>query len=246
MRAARWCGQVIMQNFMYTDIEIEDLGVKDYESTWALQHQIFDEMVCKKKQGEHDVRERLLLVEHPSVITLGRHAKEQNILLPANLLQKSGVQVFHIERGGDVTFHGLGQMVAYPILDLERHKLGVKDYVHLLEESVIKTISYYGLKGERIEGASGVWIGKGGGNERKICALGVKCSRFCTMHGLALNVNTDLEWFKMINPCGFIDKGVTSIANETGRDIDFEEVKRVFSSVFTDLFGLRTLSQETL
>jgi len=125
--------------------------------------------------------------------------------------------------------------VAYPILDLENHRLGVKGYVNLLEESVIRTIAQYGITGGRIEGASGVWVGEKAGCEKKICALGVKCSRFCTMHGLALNVNTDLSAFSMINPCGFTDKGVTSMKAETGRILDFEEVKGIFSEILIRL-----------
>lgn len=217
------------------EIEIRDLGRMKYADAWKLQHELFDSMVSVKKGGGRPSREYLLLVEHYPVVTLGRHARESNLLLPEEMISARGVDCFHVERGGDVTYHGPGQLVAYPILDLERHRLGVKDYVSLLEEAVIRTLSLYGIKGERVEGASGVWIGKGGDSERKICALGVKCSRFCTMHGLALNVNTDLSGFSIINPCGFVDKGVTSMSRETGRDIDFEEVKRTFSEVFLRL-----------
>ena len=217
------------------EIEIRDLGRMKYADAWKLQHELFDSMVSVKKGGGRPSREYLLLVEHYPVVTLGRHARESNLLLPEEMISARGVDCFHVERGGDVTYHGPGQLVAYPILDLERHRLGVKDYVSLLEEAVIRTLSLYGIKGERVEGASGVWIGKGGDSERKICALGVKCSRFCTMHGLALNVNTDLSGFSIINPCGFVDKGVTSMSRETGRDIDFEEVKRLFSEVFLRL-----------
>lgn len=217
------------------EIEIRDLGRMKYADAWKLQHELFNSMVSVKKGGGRPSREYLLLVEHYPVVTLGRHARESNLLLPEEMISARGVDCFHVERGGDVTYHGPGQLVAYPILDLERHRLGVKDYVSLLEEAVIRTLSLYGIKGERVEGASGVWIGKGGDSERKICALGVKCSRFCTMHGLALNVNTDLSGFSIINPCGFVDKGVTSMSRETGRDIDFEEVKRSFSEVFLRL-----------
>ena len=216
-------------------LTVRDLGRMDYSEAWALQHTLFDPMVERKRNKSIVDEEWLLLVEHNPVITLGKHAKASNLLLSDDLLRERGVEVYTIERGGDVTFHGPGQLVAYLIIDLERHHLGVKDYVDLLEESVIRTIEHYGLKGERIEGASGVWIGKGSGSERKICAVGVKCSRFCTMHGIALNVNTDLSFFQMINPCGFVDKGVTSIRQETGRDIDMEEVKRIYSDIFLSL-----------
>lgn len=216
-------------------IEIQDWGRFGYKEAWDRQHAIFDRMVEEKKCGRKADKEVLALVEHNPVVTLGKHAREANLLLSEEEMNRRGAECFKIERGGDVTFHGPGQLVAYPLLDLERHKLGVKDYVSLLEQSVIDTIAAYGIKGERVEGASGVWIDAGTPRERKICALGVKCSRFCTMHGLALNVNTDLSWFGMINPCGFTDKGVTSMKAETGRDIDMEEVKRVFSDVFLRL-----------
>ena len=162
-------------------------------------------------------KEYILIGEHYPVITLGRRAAEMNVLLPDSVLDKRGIKKYHIGRGGDVTFHGPGQLILYPILDLEKHRLGVKEYVNILEETVIRLLDKYGIKGERIEGATGVWIGKGTEEERKICAMGIKCSRFCTMHGLALNVDMDLSGFKMINPCGFKDKGVTSI---------YEEIKR--------------------
>lgn len=236
MRAALWCVRAIMLKGTCIDmIEIQDWGRFGYKEAWDRQHAIFDRMVEEKKCGRKADKEVLALVEHNPVVTLGKHAREANLLLSEEEMNRRGAECFKIERGGDVTFHGPGQLVAYPLLDLERHKLGVKDYVSLLEQSVIDTIAAYGIKGERVEGASGVWIDAGTPRERKICALGVKCSRFCTMHGLALNVNTDLSWFGMINPCGFTDKGVTSMKAETGRDIDMEEVKRVFSDVFLRL-----------
>lgn len=216
-------------------IEVVDWGRMDYGEAWDRQHVLFDEMVACKKQGKHPEKEYLILVEHNPVVTMGKHAKAVNLLLPESVMRDRGVELFRIERGGDVTYHGPGQLVAYPILDLELHHLGVKAYVDLLEEAVIRTISSYGIKGYRIEGASGVWLGQDAGQERKICAVGVKCSRFCTMHGLALNVNTDLSGFNIINPCGFIDKGVTSMQRETGMPLDFKEVKGRFSDVFLSL-----------
>jgi lipoyl(octanoyl) transferase len=140
-------------------------------------------------------------------------------------LQAIGATLFHIDRGGDITFHGPGQLVAYPILDLEHYGLGLKAYIHRLEEAVIRTCAAYGVKGDRVEGATGVWLDVGTPRERKICAIGVRSSRFVTMHGLALNVNTDLNYFRYIHPCGFIDKGVTSLAVECGGPVDMQEVK---------------------
>ncbi len=218
-----------------SDIKVVNLGVSDYDEVWELQHRIFDEMVAAKKEKRPVEGETLLIVEHPPVITLGKHARHQNLLLSDEELMRRGIKCRCIERGGDVTFHGPGQIVMYPLIDLEKHRLGVKQYVDMLEEAVIRTLSKYGIKGERIEGASGVWIGKDTDSERKICALGVKCSRFCTMHGLALNVSTDLNYFRMINPCGFIDKGVTSMQRETGNVPEIEQVKKELADNFLSL-----------
>lgn len=215
-----------------SSLKIIDEGIKDYGEMLAKQREIFSDMVEKKKLGLPIGEEFLFLVEHNPVVTLGKHAKENNVLFSEEMLHERGVEVFHIERGGDVTYHGPGQLVAYPIIDLERHHLGVKDYVNLLEETVIRTIAEFGVKGERVPGASGVWIDVGTPFERKICALGVKCSRFITMHGLALNVNTDLSGFNLINPCGFTDKGVTSLARELGHPADIEAVKEVLANIF--------------
>ena len=211
------------------ELKIIDEGVKDYKDMLDKQRKIFAEMVSRKKAGLSVDEEYLFLVEHNPVLTLGKHAKSANVLMPAEVLEGLGMKIYQIERGGDVTYHGPGQLVAYPLIDLERHRLGVKGYVNLLEESVIRTLSEYGVKGERVAGASGVWIGVGTPAERKICALGVKCSRFVTMHGLALNVNTNLSGFELINPCGFTDKGVTSISEELGHECDMTEVKRRLS-----------------
>lgn len=216
-------------------LNISDEGIKDYDIMLSKQREIFAEMVRNKKAGLPIEKEYIFFVEHPSVITLGKHAKETNVLFNEYELSKKGISLHHIERGGDVTYHGPGQLVAYPLLDLEHHHLGVKDYVHLLEETVILTLAEFGIAGGRVPGASGVWIGIGSERERKICALGVKCSRYITMHGLALNVNTDLEGFRLINPCGFIDKGVTSMAKEIGKDIDFNLVKKIMGKHFRKL-----------
>lgn len=218
-----------------SDIKIIDAGITDYGEMLAKQRDIFSEMVNKKKAGNPIETEYIFLVEHNPVVTLGKHANNGNVLMPKEMLAERGVQLFHIERGGDVTFHGPGQLVAYPLIDLERHRLGVKDYVNLLEETVIRTIAELGVKGQRVNGVSGVWIDAGTRHERKICALGVKCSRFITMHGLALNVNTDLNGFRLINPCGFIDKGVTSLAIELGHSCDMNTIKSILSRQFKAL-----------
>ena len=221
-------------------LNIIDEGIQDYAEILQKQRLIFTEMVERKKQSFPIEEEFLLMVEHPPVITLGRHAKEANVLINDEELERRGVKLFHIDRGGDVTFHGPGQIVVYPILDLEYHHIGVKDYVNLLEEAVIRTIADFGIIGNRVQGASGVWIGRRSTreSERKICALGVKCSRFITMHGLALNVNTDLDGFRLINPCGFIDKGVTSMSVELGKTLSIEDVKHSLADHFRYLLKI--------
>ena len=167
----------------------------------------------------------ILLVEHPPVYTLGKSGHAENLLIGRKALEAMGAQFFHIDRGGDITFHGPGQLVCYPILDLERIGIGLREYIEALEEAVIRTVAEYGIAAGRIAGASGVWIDPGKARPRKICAIGVRSSRYVTMHGFALNVSTDLRWFSRINPCGFTDRGVASIASETGREVPMNEVK---------------------
>lgn len=218
-------------------LEIIDKGIIEYGEMLSLQRELFSNLVEKKKQHLPLEKEYIFMVEHNPVLTLGKHAKAANVLLSENELNEKGIQLYRIERGGDVTYHGPGQLVVYPIIDLETHNLGVKNYVNMLEEAIIMTLENFGLHGERIEGASGVWMDAGTERERKICALGVKCRRYITMHGLALNVNTDLNGFHMINPCGFIDKGVTSIASELCKDVDINIVKRTLSKNLMRLLG---------
>lgn len=222
-------------------ISIKNLGLIGYEEALEYQTDLFSALKALKKEGKPIETEHLLLVEHPPVYTLGKHADENNILFNRELLARENIGVYNISRGGDVTFHGPGQLVAYPIIDLSLHRLGVKDYVSLLEQSVINTIAKYGISGKRDEGATGVWIIDEKG-PRKICAIGVSVSRSITMHGLALNVNTDLSYFNRINPCGFTDRGVTSIAKELGRTVDFEEVKKTFATEFISLLTSDSLS----
>lgn len=200
-------------------MEIIDLGLQPYRQVWAMQ------LEAQKEVIDAPARERIYLVEHPHVYTLGRHGNPHNMIhLPAD------AELIQIERGGDITYHGPGQLVVYPIIHLPSHHIGVKEYVNRLEQAVIDTIAEYGVKGERVEGATGVWIDVGSPAERKICAIGVKISHGTTMHGLALNVNTDLSRFSAINPCGFIDKGVTSLSVETGSGCPLSEVKQKISA----------------
>lgn len=221
-------------------MNVIDFGITEYKEILELQLKLFEKLVEDKRTGK--VGEEIILIgEHPSVITLGRRANDANILVSTEILERNGIKLFHIGRGGDVTYHCPGQLIVYPIIDLENHGLGVKDYIHLLEETVIRLLAIYGIKGERIEGATGVWIGKGTFDERKICAIGIKCSRFCTMHGIGLNVVSDLNGFNLINPCGFQDKGVTSIEKEIPLNSDLkggiimEEIKKKFLEIFFSL-----------
>ncbi len=217
--------------------EFVELHDADYATVLATQRRLFSEMVERRGAGLDVEREYLFIVEHQPVYTLGRHGNPHN-LTHAEFLRAQGINLVEIERGGDITYHGPGQVVAYPLIDMARRSLGVKDYVHLLEEAVIRTIAEYGIRGERVDGATGVWIDVGTPRERKICAIGIKCSRFITMHGLALNVCTDLSYFSAINPCGFVDKGVTSIAAELGRPVTFDDAATRLRHHLTTLLTL--------
>ncbi len=202
----------------------EDWGLVPYADAWKRQTVLFEALVEAKKQGK-STDGRIITCQHPHVYTIGRSGKEQNMLMNEQQLQRIGATYYHIDRGGDVTYHGPGQLVCYPILDLENYGLGLKGYVHLLEEAVISVCASYGIPAGRVEKATGVWLDGDGPKARKICAIGVRSSHYCTMHGLALNVNTDLSYFSYINPCGFVDKGVTSLQKELGREVSFEEVR---------------------
>lgn len=235
-----------------------DLGRMDYEACWQLQQKLFAELLARKSAAakhrtastaadraggfsvenvENGAVGTVLLVEHPPVYTLGKSGHAENLLVAREALETLGARFFHIDRGGDITFHGPGQLVCYPILDLERIGLGLRDYVDALEEAVIRTVARYGIVAGRIAGASGVWVEEKGRAPRKICAIGVRASRYVTMHGFALNVSTDLGWFARINPCGFTDRGVTSMERETGRKIAMEQVKRDIVRFLSERLG---------
>ena len=205
-------------------IETEQWGLVPYAEAWERQTRIFDGLIKAKQEGAA-YSNRLIFCQHPHVYTLGKHGKEGNMLLGGEQLKRIHAEMYHIDRGGDITYHGPGQWVCYPILNLEDFHLGLKSYLHLLEEAVIGVCASYGVVGGRVDGATGVWLDCGTSRERKICAMGVNSSRFVTMHGLALNVNTDLRYFSYIHPCGFTDRGVTSLAAETGHEIPMEEVR---------------------
>jgi lipoyl(octanoyl) transferase len=178
----------------------------------------------------------LLFCEHPPVFTLGKSGSAENLLINEQMLAKQGIEFYRINRGGDITFHGPGQIVGYPIIDLEQFGLGIKAYIDLLEAAVILLLERYGVKAGRLPGATGVWLETvNPKNARKICAIGVRASRFITMHGFAFNVNTDLSYYQYINPCGFVDKGVTSMHKELGRIQDFEKIKGELREVLAGL-----------
>lgn len=213
-------------------LKIIDFKLSDYRNIWEEQKRLFSMMADLKKRSIPTTEEYLLVGEHPSVYTLGFHGDASNLLVNESRLNELGIECIRIERGGDITYHGPGQMIAYPILDLEAHSLGIKGYMNLLEDCIIQLLGEYGIDGEKIEDAIGIWIGKDTSEARKICAMGVKCTRFVTMHGLALNVTTDLDAFSAINPCGFVDKGVTSMEKELGYSPDMEDVKQRFIRIF--------------
>ncbi|MES2617905.1 MAG: lipoyl(octanoyl) transferase LipB [Bacteroidota bacterium] len=222
------------------DCRLKDLGLIDYEEAWQLQKQLFNKAIEQKLTGNSkELIHHLLVCEHPPVYTFGKSADKANLLLTAEEMQEKQIQQYDVERGGDITYHGPGQLVVYPIFDIETLKIGVKDFVFKVEECIIRTLQQFGIESERINGRIGIWLGKDSEDERKIAAIGIKCSRFITMHGLALNVNTDLKYFDYIIPCGIKDKAVTSIANEIHRQIDFTDVKKVLINEFSATFELK-------
>lgn len=209
-----------MSHFIY-----HDLGRIEYEKALERQTVAFNALLEAKAQGRTG-ENRLFFCEHQPVLTIGKSGKDTNLLIPKELLVQRGISFYHINRGGDITYHGPGQLVCYPILNLEEFHLGLKEYVHLLEEAVIRVCASYGIEAGRLEKATGVWLEGSTPRARKICAIGVRSSHYVTMHGLALNVNTDLRYFSYIHPCGFIDKGVTSLRQELKHEVPMDEVKQ--------------------
>ncbi len=209
------------------NITFEDWGLIDYKIAWDKQQEIFNTVV-ETKDDEKENSQRVIFCEHPHVYTLGKHGNNNNLLINDEFLKKIEASYYQIDRGGDITYHGPGQIVGYPILDLERCGLSLKNYVYYLEQSIIDTLNEFQISSSRLEGATGVWLdAHEHGKTRKICAIGVKASKFVTMHGFAFNINTDLKYFDFINPCGFVDKGVTSLKNELNKMIDIEYVKQI-------------------
>lgn len=239
-------------NMEKQEVLFKDLGLMDYQSAWDLQEKLLQENV-RRKSLVHGLQDRvtdnsvsefslptqhhLLFVEHTPVYTLGKSGNKANVLLGDDELKEKNIQFFNTNRGGDITFHGNDQIVGYPILDLEKFYTDIGKYLRNLEEVIIQTMAEYGLKGERSSGETGVWIDPGiPGKERKICAIGVRCSRWITMHGFAFNVNTDLSYFNYIIPCGINNKQVTSLEKELSRKLDMQEVKEKVKRNFAEIF----------
>jgi len=228
-------------------VNFQDLGQIDYQKAWDYQEELLARVVEEKKKvkslkGERPVPKNqvLLFCEHPNVYTIGKSGEENNLLINSEFLKKINATYYKINRGGDITYHGPGQIVGYPIIDLESMQIGLKEYVWMLEESIIRYLSDQGITGARLKGSTGVWIEPDStGKSRKICAIGVRVSNLVTMHGFAFNVNTDLRYFQYINPCGFTDKTVTSLQEELGRKIDFKEVKTSLLSKISEVFGVK-------
>ncbi|WP_434064850.1 lipoyl(octanoyl) transferase LipB [Sanyastnella coralliicola] len=215
----------------------------DYQACWDYQEELFAAAVSRKiaiRNGEELPlpENHLLYVEHPHVFTLGKSGEEENLLLTEQELNDQGIQYYKINRGGDITYHGPGQIVGYPIFDLDQFFTDIHRYLRTLEEAIILTLSEYQIEAGRIDGLTGVWIDGDGENPRKIAALGVKCSRWVTMHGFAFNVNSQLEYFDKIIPCGIDDKAVTSMEKELGRSLDMNEVKEKLSVHIANLFDV--------
>lgn len=227
---------------MNRKVELQDLGHRDYKDSWDYQESLFKAIVDAKIKNRREgtaleTPNHFLFVEHPHVYTLGKSGDMGNLLVDERVLERKGAKFYRINRGGDITYHGPGQIVGYPILDLENFFTDIHRYLRLLEEMVILTLAEYGLKGERSKGETGVWLDVGGPFARKICALGVRASRWVTMHGFALNVNSDLGYFDLMIPCGIRGKGVTSLNVELGQaQVDMEEVKEKLLKHFGELF----------
>ena len=228
---------------MNKKVKFEDLGLIDYKKCWDYQEELFAKILSIKSENRKQKREDLtsnylLFCEHPHVYTLGKSGDKNNLLVNEDYLRDRGVTFYKINRGGDITYHGPGQIVGYPILDLDNFFTDIHKYLRFLEEAIILTLKEYGLAGQRSKGETGVWIDVGTKNARKICALGVKSSRWVTMHGFAFNINSDLSYFRDIIPCGIVDKKVTSLEKELNKKVDIKEVKNKLKTHLVNLFKM--------
>ncbi len=223
-------------------VEFQDLGLIDYKECWDYQTELFENTVQQKifnrKNPENKIttKNHLIFCEHPHVYTLGKSGDEKNLLINDSFLKKKKASYYEINRGGDITYHGPGQLVVYPIFDLDHFFTDIHKYLRFLEESVILTLKEYGIKAGRVSGLTGVWIDEGKPNARKICALGVKSSRWVTMHGIGFNINTNLDYFNYIVPCGIEDKQVTSMSKELKTTLNFQEIKNKLKINMANVF----------
>lgn len=229
---------------MKNKVAFIDLGVVDYRIAWQEQEKLFNNIIEAKKSG-NTVRNYLIFCQHPHVYTLGKSGSENNLLINAIQLQARDASFVKTNRGGDITYHGPGQLVGYPIFDLESFNIGLKKYIYLMEEAIIQTLQEYNISSDRLNNATGVWLDKQSPNPRKICSIGVKSSRYVTMHGFALNINTDLNYFDYINPCGFTDKKMTSLQKELSiPEADFYEISEWVKKKFIALFNISLFDQK--
>ncbi|MDB9990802.1 lipoyl(octanoyl) transferase LipB [Flavobacteriales bacterium] len=232
------------------EVKLEDLGLIDYKECWDYQTKLFDTSVQLKIKNRKFPKDRvsttnyLIFCEHPHVYTLGKSGDLKNLLIDGPKRKEKNISFYKINRGGDITYHGPGQLVVYPILDLDYFFSDIHKYLRLLEESVILTLKDYGVEGQRLDGFTGVWVDAEKETPRKICAIGVKCSRWVTMHGIGFNINSNLDYFKHIVPCGIEDKSVTSLRKETNQEIDMEELKIRFKKNFKILFDINWIDNK--
>ena len=230
---------------MNSNVELRKLGLIDYKEAWDYQENLFEEIVLAKQQNrEMKAKELtpnyLIFCEHPHVYTIGKSGKETNLLINEEMLTRRGASLYKINRGGDITYHGPGQLVGYPILDLDNFSLSIKSYIDRLEEVIIRTLKRYGINSTRSEGATGVWLDVDDPfKARKICAIGVRTSHWVSMHGFAFNINTDLSYFEHIIPCGIQGKSVTSLRKELGKDVDMNKVQNSVLEEFEAVFNMR-------
>ena len=232
------------------EVELEDLGLIDYKQCWDYQTRLFDASVQLKiknrkfPENRVSTKNHLIFCEHPHVYTLGKSGDLKNLLIDGSKRKEKNISFYKINRGGDITYHGPGQLVVYPILDLDYFFSDIHKYLRLLEESVILTLADYGVTGQRLDGFTGVWVDAEKETPRKICAIGVKCSRWVTMHGIGFNINSNLDYFKHIVPCGIEDKSVTSLQKEINQKIDMKELKLRFKKNFKILFGINLVDKK--
>ena len=232
------------------EVELEDLGLIDYKQCWDYQTKLFDASVQLKiknrkfPENRVSTKNHLIFCEHPHVYTLGKSGDLKNLLIDGPKRKEKNISFYKINRGGDITYHGPGQLVVYPILDLDYFFSDIHKYLRLLEESVILTLADYGVTGQRLDGFTGVWVDAEKETPRKICAIGVKCSRWVTMHGIGFNINSNLDYFKHIVPCGIEDKSVTSLQKEINQEIDMKELKLRFKKNFKILFGINWVDKK--